>query len=41
MDHMKRFDHLVSAIKANGVPEDYLFLQALQVLTCWRGFALA
>ena len=25
MDHLKRFEDLVSAIKANGVPEDYLF----------------
>ena len=25
MDHMERFEDLVSAIKANEVPEDYLF----------------
>ena len=25
MDHLERFDDLVSAIKANGVPENYLF----------------
>ena len=25
MDHLERFEDLVSAIKANGVPEDYLF----------------
>ena len=25
MDHLEGFEDLVSAIKANGVPEDYLF----------------
>ena len=25
MDHLERFEDLVSVIKANGVPEDYLF----------------
>ena len=25
MDHLERFEDLISAIKANGVPEDYLF----------------
>ena len=25
MDHLERFNDLVSAIKANGIPEDYLF----------------
>ena len=25
MDHLERFEDLISAIKVNGVPEDYLF----------------
>ena len=27
MDQLERFNDLVSAIKANGVPEDYLFFK--------------
>ena len=25
MDHLERFEDLISAIKVNGVPEDYMF----------------
>lgn len=41
MDQRERFEDLVSEIKANRVPDDLSFLQALQVLTGWRSFALA
>ena len=32
MDHLERFKDLVSAIKANGVPEDYLFCKLFKYL---------
>ena len=39
IDQLERFEDLVSAIKANGVPGDSI-LQALQVLTSWRRIIL-
>ena len=30
MDHLERFEDLVSTIKANGIPEDYLFCGLLK-----------
>ena len=40
MDHLKRFEDLVSAIKVNGVPEDYLFFNLFKYslageASCW------
>ena len=40
MDHLERFENLVSAIKANGVPKDYLFCKLFKYslsgeASCW------
>ena len=32
MDHLERFEDLVSAIKTNGVPKDYLFCKLFKYL---------